>query len=95
MSRPALPSALLYLVLAASLVTAALAAEPFDVRADGNFTRMAHTGDARGVVALADLGGQAGTYGVGAPAALDSGQAARLAIRVDVGSPRPGHGSPA
>jgi alpha-acetolactate decarboxylase len=65
MRRLVLPAVCLVL----SLSTAA-AAEPFDVRVHGNFTQMTHTGDARSVVALAEIGSQRGTYGVGALAGL-------------------------
>ncbi len=57
------------LVLALSAV-AAHGAEPFEVRAHGNFTRMAHSGDARAVVKLSELGARPGSYGVGALAGL-------------------------
>jgi alpha-acetolactate decarboxylase len=65
MNRLALPAVCLVLAL-----STAAAAEPLDVRAHGNFTRMTHTGDARSVVALAEISSQAGTYGVGALAGL-------------------------
>lgn len=41
-------------------------AGPFAVTAYGSFARMSHTGDASGKIALAELQGQKGLYGVGA-----------------------------
>lgn len=58
------------LLLFALWAAAAAGAEPFDVRAFGNFQRMAHTGDTRAVVRLSDLGARPGSYGVGALAGL-------------------------
>lgn len=49
---------------------AALAAEPFSIRAYGNFKQMLDNGDKKGVVRLAPLGGEKGTYGLGALAGL-------------------------
>ena len=58
------------LLLLALGAAAASAAEPFEVRAFGNFTRMAHSGHAPAVVKLAALGARPGSYGVGALAGL-------------------------
>ncbi len=57
-------------LLLALWASAAAGAEPFEVRAFGNFTRMAHSGDARAVVKLSELGARPGSYGVGALAGL-------------------------
>lgn len=58
------------LLLLALWGAAAAGAEPFEVRAFGNFKRMAHSGDARAVVKLSGLGARPGSYGLGALAGL-------------------------
>jgi alpha-acetolactate decarboxylase len=48
----------------------ALAAEPFNIQPYGSFKHLADTASIKGVVKLAPLGGEKGTYGVGAQAGL-------------------------
>lgn len=52
------------------VVAAANAAEPFGIQAYGSFVKMAHTGNADGVVKLSAIEAKSGTYGVGAMAGM-------------------------